>query len=171
MNLIQLKGTDTAVTDDFYGHLIPCILSGAKVVIGNENHINKVQATYAVVAAERIEDYKSLQMAFVDQKIKYNGSCKLFAGYSSDLSVPYFAMGSLVKGHINHLKPVEGVGLMVLTNDLQFTQATEKGHLYAFGPGIVQEEQEINIDNIDHNNIHSLNLTAKIMYDGQLRIY
>jgi hypothetical protein len=171
LNLIQLKETDTTVTDDFYGHLIPSVLSGSKVVIGNENQINKNQATYAVVAAKRIEDYKTLQKAFVDEKVKYTGSCKLFAGYSSGLSVPYFALGSLTRGHINQLKPVEGVGLMILNNEGQFTQATEKGHVYAFGPGIVQEVQDMNIDKIEHSNIHPLNVSAKIMYDGQLRLY
>ncbi|MBN2796110.1 MAG: hypothetical protein JXR88_11935 [Clostridia bacterium] len=170
MTTIGLDTSDVIVTNRFYGHLVPCFLSGAKVVIGNENLIQEHKATYGNIGND-IENYPTLKKAFVKEPIHYKGACQLFIGFESDEAIPYYAMGEVSFGKIQNLQPVEGIGLIMLNKNHNITQVGERGNVYIFGPGVTNTSNALVLPEVDASNIVMTSHSGKLMFDGQLKLY
>lgn len=145
---------------------VPCLLSGGQIVQDDT-------ASIRTLDVEALKPMNHLQHAvvnskFVDDKFDY----KVHYGVSLDSTVPISFIGPIKHGKVNQIRPVHGLGYIILNKQKKLTQAFEKGKLYGFGPAVALTDNAFDFDTQDINisKLVDLDLIGSYYLDESLRI-
>ncbi len=163
---LHLTQNDMASFDDLIEFGMPVLLSGGTITTDND-------FTIAHITANELKPSETLKHVFTDRRvIKEKFNYKLHYGVQAKGTVPYTFIGPLKHGKLTGLRPVDGIGFVLLNKQNQLTQAFEKGKVFAFGPSVALSTDIATMELEGHKlkDVKQLNLLASWSLDGSIRI-
>lgn len=155
---------DAAHLEDLLMFGIPVLLSGGKISTSEKtvDYVKECALSHDLNLKHVVTD-----VAFVKEKYDY----QLHYGVVCEKTVPFAFIGHIRKGRVEKLRPVEGLGFVVLNKHNNLTQAFEKGKVFGFGPcADLNGEKQVDIKDNSFDQMSNLNLKGTWTLDGILRV-
>jgi len=160
----RLSFEDVGPMNEWLKFGIPVLLVGGYIS-------SKTDITICTMNASDLKLSDTLKHVVTNDKFvegKYN--YKLHFGLSFDQTVPLSFVGPIKQGKLSNLKPVDGLGFVILNKYKRATQAFEKGNVHVFGPcATMVESEDINVLGKTIQNVTALNNKASWFLDETLR--